>query len=72
MLLRCNSVCDRLNKNCLTTSRHKWLIVELKSNEQFFFSWKALYDEFEYLLFNNKITRFLKKAFQNLVLIKTW
>ena len=50
MLLRCDFIYDRLNADRLMTSRHKWLIVELEFDKQFFFSWKILYNEFEYLI----------------------
>ena len=42
MLLRCDSVYNRLNTDRLMTSRHKQLIVELKFNGQFFFFMKSL------------------------------
>ena len=50
MLLCCDSVCNEFNTDHLMTSRHKWLIVELEFNGQFFFSWKVLYDESECLI----------------------
>ena len=37
MLLRCDSVCDRLKTGRFITPRHIRLVVELKSDEQFFF-----------------------------------
>ena len=50
LLLRCDPVCDQLNTGRLMTSRHKWLIIELKSDEQILFSWKTFYHESEYLI----------------------
>ena len=41
ILLRCDPVCDRLNIGHLMTSRHKQLIIELKSTGQFFFHEKS-------------------------------
>ena len=71
-LLCCNSVCDQLNTNCLITLRHKWLIVELKFNEQIFF----IKDFIQWIwIFDCSITKkqkFWKKTFKNFVLIKTW
>ena len=64
MLLRCDSVCDWLNAGRLMTSRHRWLIVELKSDEQFFFHEKSCMMNLNIWLFNNKKTRFSKKTFE--------
>ena len=49
-LLRCDSIYDRSSADCLMTSRHKRLIVELEFNEQFFFSWEFLYNKSEHLI----------------------
>ena len=49
MLLRCDPVYNWLNTGRLITPCHRRLVVELGSGGQFFFSWKALYDESECL-----------------------